>query len=63
MKTTDLLIAVNTVWVAQNGGTHGSLVGPLLHPSVSVDRTLGSARAEPHSARECAWQGETEASA
>jgi hypothetical protein len=44
MSKTDLLIAVNTVWVVvaavlvmfmqagfQNGGTHGSPVGPLLH--------------------------------
>ena len=29
MKTADLIIAVNTVWL-QNGGTHGSPVGPLL---------------------------------
>ena len=34
MKNADLLIAVNTVWVVlQNGGTHGSPVGPLLHAS------------------------------
>jgi hypothetical protein len=30
MKTADLVIAVNTVWL-QNGGTHGSPVGPLLY--------------------------------
>jgi hypothetical protein len=32
MTNADLLIAVNTVWL-QNGGTHGSPVGPLLHAS------------------------------
>jgi hypothetical protein len=31
MKTTDVIIAANTIWVAGNGGTHGSPVGPLLH--------------------------------
>jgi hypothetical protein len=31
MKTTDVVIAANTIWVASNGGTHGSPVRPLLH--------------------------------
>jgi hypothetical protein len=30
MKTTDLLIAADTVWVVPNGGTHGSPADPLL---------------------------------
>jgi hypothetical protein len=33
VSKTDILIAVNTVRVAGNGGTHGSPVGPLLHAS------------------------------
>jgi hypothetical protein len=30
MKSADVVIAANTIWVARNGGTHGSPVGPLL---------------------------------
>jgi hypothetical protein len=30
MKTTDVVIAANTIWVAPNGRTHGSPVDPLL---------------------------------
>lgn len=30
MPNHDLLIAANTIWVVQNGGTHGSPIGPLL---------------------------------
>jgi hypothetical protein len=33
MKTGDLLIAANTVRVAQKGGTHGSPIDPLLRVS------------------------------
>ncbi len=48
MKTSELLIAVNTV--CKNGGTHGSPVGPLLHGSRSASRTwaaLGQSPAPP----------------
>jgi hypothetical protein len=31
MKTTDVIIAANTIWVARNGGTQGSPFGLLLH--------------------------------
>jgi hypothetical protein len=30
MKNSDLLLAANTLWVAQHGGTQGSPVSPLL---------------------------------
>jgi hypothetical protein len=30
MKTTDVIIAANTIWVARNGGTRGSPIDPLL---------------------------------
>jgi hypothetical protein len=30
MKTADVVIAANTIWVARNGGTHGSPIDPLL---------------------------------
>jgi hypothetical protein len=52
MKTADLVIAVNTVWL-QNGGTHGSPVGPLLHTSRSragVWAALGQSPAPPNKA-------------
>ena len=31
MKTADVVIAANTIWVARNAGTQGSRVSPLLH--------------------------------
>jgi hypothetical protein len=49
MKTADLVIAVNTVWL-QNGGTHGSPVGPLLHTSRGLAASwaaLGQSPAPP----------------
>jgi len=51
MKTADLVIAVNTVWL-QNGGTQGSPVGPLLHTSRSradAWAALGQSPAPPDS--------------
>jgi len=30
MKTSDLVIAANTIWVVQRGGTQGSPTSPLL---------------------------------
>jgi hypothetical protein len=51
MKTADLIIAVNTVWVVlQDGGTHGSPVSPLLHTSNRRARSwaaLGQSPAPP----------------
>jgi hypothetical protein len=50
MKTADLVIAVNTVWLQK---THGSPVSPLLHTSRSragVWAALGQSPAPPNNA-------------
>jgi len=55
----DLLIAASTMWVARNGGTHGSPVGPLLRVVDAVTETglpPGQARLRPQ-APETAWSG------
>jgi hypothetical protein len=47
MKNSDLLLAANTLWVAHNGGTHGSPVGPLLLRSAEIaadEAAAGKAR-------------------
>jgi hypothetical protein len=50
MKTADLVIAANTIWVASNGGTHGSPVGPLLpYPGAIASAALGQSPAPPAS--------------
>jgi hypothetical protein len=60
MSNEDLLIAASTMWVAQNGGTHGSPVGPLLHAvdaSTTAGLPPGKARLRPQ-APETALSGE-----
>ncbi len=51
MTKADILIAVNTVWVAQSGGTQGSPAGPLLNAASRSNSLLGCARAKPGSAQ------------
>ena len=50
MKTADLLIAANTIWVVKHGGTHGSPMSPLLLGVPSQNRNeaaLGQSPAPP----------------
>ena len=50
MSNADLVIAASTMWVAQNGGTHGSPVDPLLHTvdaSTAAGLPPGEARLRP----------------
>jgi hypothetical protein len=59
MKTDDLIIAVNTVWL-QNGGTHGSPVGPLLYAPqrpAAAWAALGQSPAPPAIAASSSTEG------
>jgi hypothetical protein len=45
MKNSDLLLAANTLWVAQHGGTHGSPMSPLRGAETTRDEAAaGTAR-------------------